>query len=83
MTGIVSLFDGGIDPAAKIPHEPLVGILSDLLEKAKSGEIQGAIIAYQYHDGITSYATSVRVSSFALLGALETAKHSIFSHDNG
>lgn len=82
MHKVIDLYTGRTSKSARIVYKPMVRLLQDLLEKAQAGEIQGVAIAFEYADGVTEFAVSVRKSSFGLIGALETAKHSIFSHDN-
>jgi len=83
MSDVVSINSGLVSPKAGEVHEPLVNMLESLLEKAKSGEIQGVSAAYIYSDGTETYWTTTRVTTFGLIGALEMAKLGLLSHDDG
>lgn len=83
MSAVVDINSGLVAPSARIPYEPLIALLKELLEKAECGEIQGAAVAYVFADGDTTYQISSRQTSFGLVGAVETAKHELFKHDHG
>lgn len=80
--GVVDINHGKVASAAREVYDPLVAMLKALLEKAENGEIQGAAVAYSYHDGVCTYWISSRDSSFGLIGAVEAAKHAMFAHDD-
>lgn len=75
-SNVVSL-GGEVPMGAGQPYPNLVNLLERLLEMAKSGEIQGACVAYVYRDGLACFETSTRDTSYALVGALATGKAGI------
>ncbi|MGC4008846.1 MAG: hypothetical protein QM805_07645 [Pseudomonas sp.] len=53
--------------------DDLVKNLEELLEKAKAGEIIGAMIVSGYHDGLAGWRISGKVGNYSMLGAATLA----------
>lgn len=74
MKSNVVALSGQVPTEAGQPYPQLVEMLEELLDKAKSGEIQGACVAYMFRDGSSVFETSTRDTTYSLVGALATGK---------
>ena len=72
MSNVKSLYGGPTGQPE--PNEFAVQVLSEMLEKSRSGEVLGVIIAVLHHDGLASFQMGGNVGRYSLLGALEMAK---------
>lgn len=74
---IVSLFTG---QSTATPNIQVVAVLADLLEQAKSGELQSVAFAGQCADGamITGFTSSDDV--FSTIGALRLVEHRLMEN---
>lgn len=73
MTGKVeSLFGGPTGERER--SEYAVEVLTDLLERAKSGEVVGVAVASLYYDGAAAYDIAGKVGGYSMMGALDVAK---------
>lgn len=59
------------------PNEIVISHLEKLLEKAKSGAIQGIVTAQLYSDGTTSWGTHGFIGGHSLTGALSVALNDV------
>ena len=64
-----------MDP--RTPSEACIEAVTELLGKAKAGEIQGIVAAYVFADGAGGFDIAGYPKSLPLLGALEQAKHDL------
>lgn len=69
MSNIVNL-RGEVPASAGEPQPDLIEALEDLLERARSGEVQGVSMAYIYRDMAVSHGAYGQTNAVALLGAL-------------
>lgn len=71
---IVSLFTG---QSTDTPNAQVVAVLADLLEQAKTGELQSFAFASQCSDGamVTGFTDSTDV--FAMIGALRLVEYKL------
>jgi hypothetical protein len=52
-----------------VPQESLIDALNELLERAKSGELQGAAVALVDKDGQGGFCIAGVIGGYAILGA--------------
>jgi len=78
---VESLFGG--PSVGRVVNEDLVSALSELLERAKSGEIIGIACSSVHWDHVASYSVCGLVGGYSLLGGLEMAKAEIISVNFG
>lgn len=71
---VVDLHTGQTPIEAREPYPPLVAMLEEQLERARSGEIQGMCTSYLYHDGTGQFWNVSRRADYALIGAAESSK---------
>lgn len=72
---VKSLFGGPIGVFEV--NEMAIRVLTEALEKAKSGEIVGVSMAMLHHDGRSSWQSGGLIGCHSVLGALEMAKADI------
>lgn len=69
-----SLANDNIPPKRPV-NQVLVAFLEEVLERTKSGEIQGVVISCMYNDLTADYLMVGRVGGHSMVGALHTAAH--------
>lgn len=74
MSAKVVGMDGEPVPMAREPNAACIRALEDLLERARSGEVQGFAGATLDADQCASWHAAGFVGSFGMLGALEVTK---------
>lgn len=72
MSNVKSLWGGPC--GVPEPNANAIAVLTELLEKARSGEVIGVSVAVLHHDGLASWRNGGMVGGYALLGALEMVK---------
>lgn len=77
MTKVVSLNGDAVVEAAGEPSPALIARLEDLLEQARSGEVQGIAYAALHADRLASFAVAGRVGGYAMMGALTMAQDAL------
>lgn len=73
---VVSLHGGVVLAAQTEPNQEVVETLTNALEKAKAGELQGTVMVMLHKDGATSFDSSGR-GSRAMLGAMTMLVHQL------
>ena len=68
MSNVIAL-NGGEVLGLAVPQESLIDALNDLLERAKSGELQGAAIALVDKDKQAGFCIAGVIGGYAILGA--------------
>lgn len=76
MAEVVSL-SGAPEPSARIPQASLIAHLEDLLEQARSGELQGMGTVQMDHLGRAAWSASGLRGSFSLMGAAYCLLHEL------
>lgn len=77
--GEVVGINGDLVIATREPRQTLIETLEDALEKAKAGEIQGAVLVMRYADGCVQYVNSGAPGGYAVIGCLEDAKRALLT----
>lgn len=73
MTEKVVGLRGHLVTDGRTPDPAVIKLLSDMLDRAQTGEITGAAIVIHYHDG-ASYADAEGVTSWGDVGRMEYLK---------
>ena len=68
MSNVIAL-NGGEVLGLAVPRESLIDALNELLERAKSGELQGAAVALVDKDGKGCFCIAGVIGGYAILGA--------------
>jgi len=77
MSNVKSIYGGPTGLPER--NERAIEVLTDLLEKAQSGEVIGVVVAALHHDGLAGFRIGGMVGGYSLLGAVEIAKHDLVS----
>jgi hypothetical protein len=80
VSGSVIPFRSGLEPETHEPREDVVKKFEELLEQARSGEIQGAAYAVLHPGGFSAYNTIGRTTR-GLLGAIDLLKYDMCRAD--
>lgn len=80
MTNVVGI-NGELPPEAREPRQDVIDACTDLLEMARTGELQGMVCALQFADGSAGVSRGGS-STMALIGAVEEAKFSMLQERN-
>jgi len=59
------------------PNSKAIGLLEDMLERAKSGEIVGVGITVLHYDHSSSWWVAGNVGTYGMLGALDMVKNEL------
>jgi hypothetical protein len=78
MMGEIVGLRGKMVTDGRTPEKPVVDALEGLLARARTGEIVGITIAYEYFDGATGCDTQ-GVVSYKMIGRIERSKLYILS----
>ena len=68
LSNVIALYGGEVLGLA-VPRESLIDALNELLERAKSGELQGAAVASVDKDGKGCFCIAGVIGGYAILGA--------------
>jgi hypothetical protein len=68
LSNVIAL-NGGEVLGLAVPQESLIGALNELLERANSGELQGAAIALVDKDKLGGFCIAGVIGGYAILGA--------------
>ena len=71
-SNIAKMFDGPIPE--KKPHPEAIKCLEDLLERARSGEIVGVMVASMCHDRLGQWDVAGETYGYSIVGAVEAGK---------
>lgn len=74
---------GHLSHRSGIPCEGTIQALEDMVERARSGELQGIAAALLNSDNSAEYRLAGMVGSFEMLGALECAKGVLVNINTG
>lgn len=80
MTAEVKPLFGGFTHQPEVV-ETVVEILEQMLELARSGQMNGLAMASVDYRGLCNYAIAGRVGGYALLGAMEMVKAELISNN--
>lgn len=64
---------GGSVVSAGVPNPDAIQECEELLERLKSGEVQGFIYAQLWRDNVAGWATAGPTGCYAIVGALHSA----------
>ena len=74
MSNVIPFHKGDVVIATGEPRESVIKAIEDLLERARSGDIQGMAYAALYHDSLASWGIVGLCGPHSLIGAVEVMK---------
>ena len=72
---VVPIKPGTAVASGRVVNPRLVEMLELVLEKARAGEIQGAMVAMHYHDNCAAMWNAGVIGGFTMLGAVSAMHH--------
>lgn len=83
MSGKVIGLNGQLSHRSAEPSQACISSLEEMLQRAKSGELQGFVAAALTSADVAEYRIAGRVGGFAMQGALECAKSELVNVNLG
>lgn len=74
VSNVTSFYNGDPVIATAEPRESVIKELEDLLERARSGEVQGVAYAALHSDGLASWGIFGAQGPYSMVGAVEVMK---------
>lgn len=74
---VVTIHGGSADPRAGVPNDTVIEYLEELLERARSGDVQGIAGGYLDRDLVASYFVIGKAGTYGMTGALVCATNRV------